>query len=581
MKSFSILALAAGAAATGFQNANPFTCPQNTDNKCTDTQKSGYDFSDLPIGGFNQYKDFNWYGGWSCGSSAGKRFEPRTNGGKFIGATCGTDKSKSPSFGCGANIDKFSLGGMHVKPEFDCDLEFHYDMPDGSTCKQRSSCSKSGTDITNTQCGGAKNVTIVYPNQGKPQKSCSVDIHTITFDCNSATSTTVKTTSVKTTSTSVKTTTTPAVKTTSTSTSTPAEKTTSSAPVKETTSTTAAATTSSKPEEKTSSSTVAIESSTSSKPGNLTTTKTTKEETSTSSKPEVTTSSTTAPVQVTTTSSVVLTTSTIFTTSTQTITSCKAEVTNCPAESRSVVTTVVTVAVSTTVCPVTETATSSAVATTTTPSTPVETLPCPDVVPKCMNTFLFIAKCDSNTDSSCYCPSEIFIKSVFDCVWAHGESDEIVSESIIYIQGLCAPHVPENPAIATGATITSYVTVTATPPPSAVYTTVVVEATTVVPCTDSAGSVIPSSSSTSVLTTAITVPQVGFTTSGDSVGVVPVTSYTAVPTTSVAAVKTNATVPSSTGSARPTTSVVISNGAGRVGAGLSVILAVAGLVAAL
>jgi hypothetical protein len=147
---------------------------------------------------------------------------------------------------------------------------------------------------------------------------------------------------------------------------------------------------------------------------------------------------------------------------------------------------------------------------------------------------MYSVGCSDNTDASCYCPDEIFVKNVFDCIYAHGESDQVVSEAVLFIQGICAPYVPSNPAIATGATITSYVTVSATSTATLapVYTTVSVVATTVVPCTNSAGEEIPSSSSTIVISTQMTVPQVAFTTgtgSESSVGIVPATSAEAVP----------------------------------------------------
>ncbi|KAK4151442.1 hypothetical protein C8A00DRAFT_35891, partial [Chaetomidium leptoderma] len=190
MKSFvPVLALAAGVSAT-FHKAPPFTCPGNTDNKCTDKQQPGFSWDDLEIGDFFNYRDFN-FNGWKCEDDGDKRgrFAPRT-GKRAIGGTCTSDKKKSPSFGCGPVVDRFSLGSIHVKPEFDCDLEFHYDMPDGSTCKHRSACRKSGTTVVNRQCGGAKNVTIVYPPQpNKPKPSCSVRVPTISFDCSTASST--------------------------------------------------------------------------------------------------------------------------------------------------------------------------------------------------------------------------------------------------------------------------------------------------------------------------------------------------------------------------------------------------------
>ncbi|KAH8907822.1 hypothetical protein BR93DRAFT_958372 [Coniochaeta sp. PMI_546] len=610
---FTILALAATAAATGFKDASPFSCPGNTDNKCTDKQSSGFDFSDLGFGGFSSYNNFNWKG-FTCGSDNNKRFAPRTNG-KKISGSCSSVKEQSPSFGCGANIDKFSLGSIGVKPEFDCDLEFHYDMPDGSTCKHRSSCSKSGSTIKNDQCGGAKNVTIVFPPQpNKPKPTCSVDIHTISFECSSSSTkppkTTTKSSSTKTTSTSVATTTSETKGIETTSSSTTAVETTSSTSAVETSTppaTTAPPTTTLPPFGNGTTSFV-----------QQTTSESIKETTS-----EVTSETTSEHTSTFVTS--FLSTSTVFTTLVSTITSCAETVTNCPA--RSVTTTVVTVAVSTTICPVTETRTTvhtntkptgkatettsiaettsaaettsevaqtssntEAVGTTTTTSvTAVETLPCPNVVPQCLNTFLFSVGCSDNSDSACYCPDEIFVKNIFNCIYAHGETAQIVSEAVIFFQGICAPYVPSNPAIATGATVTSFVTVSATATSSLapVYTTVTVEATTVVPCTDSAGSTIASSSSTIVVSTAITVPNVAFTTgtgSASSVGLVPVTTTAAAALTTKTAGTLITAPPAGTGSFTPkpsATGIVTVSSSHRVSAGFGLALAVMALVAAL
>jgi hypothetical protein len=206
---------------------------------------------------------------------------------------------------------------------------------------------------------------------------------------------------------------------------------------------------------------------------------------------------------------------------------------------------------------------------------------------------MFSVGCSDNSDSTCYCPDEIFVKNIFDCIYAHGETAQIVSEAVIFFQGICAPYAPSNPAIVTGATITSFVTVSATATTSLapVYTTVTVQATTVVPCTDAAGSTIPSSSSTIVISTEMTVPQVGFSTgtgTGKSVGLVPITTTTAAAVTgeaSTTAGTTNTLVtapPVGTGSVRPTqTGLVTVSSGGRVSAGFGLALAVMGLVAAL
>jgi hypothetical protein len=223
---------------------------------------------------------------------------------------------------------------------------------------------------------------------------------------------------------------------------------------------------------------------------------------------------------------------------------------------------------------------------------PVETLPCPGVVPSCLNTFLFNTGCSDNTDTACYCPDATFVKNIYDCLYAHGETDSIIAEAVAYFQGICGKWVSENPAIATDATVTTYITVTAQPTVAPVYTTVIVDVTTVVPCTDDAGEIIPSSSTTVTVSTSMTVPQIDFTTgSTGGVDMIPITAVPAVteaPTPSaggpggpgvvITANGTAITVPTGTGSlipsSTPTQSVVIAAG-GRVGASFGLAAAVA------
>jgi hypothetical protein len=172
---------------------------------------------------------------------------------------------------------------------------------------------------------------------------------------------------------------------------------------------------------------------------------------------------------------------------------------------------------------------------------------------------LFTIGCKDNSDASCYCPDESFVQNVFDCMYAHGESDEEISEAVSYFQGICGSYIDTNPCIATGAaSLTSALTATATPATSAIYTTVVVDITTVVPCTttDSAGSVstLSSSSSTVVINTAVTIPQVvltsvaatasnGATVTGGDVAVVPGTYSAVVPVKTATATTAAQTAP--------------------------------------
>ncbi|EHA45872.1 adhesin protein Mad1 [Pyricularia oryzae 70-15] len=646
MKTFTFLSLVAGATAT-FKGANPFECPSNTDNQCKPKQAGGFNWSDLNPGKFSSYDDFN-FKGWECkeDKSFTRRghFDRRTSG-KVIDGRASSNKGDCPSFD---SKDKFSLDTFHMSTEFDCDLEFHYGMPDGSTCRQRSPCKKSGSTIKNTQCGGAKGVTIVYPPQpNKPKKDCGITVTSVSFDC--STRPPKPTSSVKTSSQPPKVTTTSQPPKATTESSKPPKET--SQPPKETSSLPPKVTTTSQPPQITSASSLPPKDTTSqppkdtsSKPPKDTTSQPPKDTTSQPPKgtgsasvpppqgtasnsvppPQGTASNSVPPPQGTASNSVppqgtasasqppkdtvsqppaattsitstmitiIPSTSTVFTTKVSTVFSCAEDVKDCPGRSTTAVITV-SVPVSTTVTQITETKTTvlppvttpglpgspvttpGAPATTpgapgTTPGAPgttvnvpgttvnvpgttvtapgpVVTLPCPDVVPKCLNTWIFQLGCKDNTDSNCYCPDTAFVENVFQCFYAHGESDSVISEAVIYFQGICAPHIPQNPAIITGPTITSYITVTAPPTPiatnPAAITTISVDKTTVVPCTDDAGNPIPSSSSTVTISTTIVVPKLGFTTAppapgatgpaggsdnGGDIGLVPVT--TAIP----------------------------------------------------
>ncbi|KAL7790797.1 hypothetical protein V8C37DRAFT_176552 [Trichoderma ceciliae] len=313
-------------------------------------------------------------------------------------------------------------------------------------------------------------------------------------------------------------------------------------------------------------------------------------------------------------------TSTVFTTTVHTITSCAPEVTNCPARTDKPVLTTVTVAVNTTICPVTATITggpgpqqtSEAAAATQAPSTqapsgtgsgssPVESgLPCPDVLPKCINTWLpLVPNCKDNTDASCYCPSKDLVQKVFNCIYSNGKNDDDVSAAIVFFQGVCASYAGSNPAVATGAaTITSIITVTGTPVAAPTdYTTVVVATTITEPCV-SEGTTIPGSSTTVYVSTALTVPQVSITAA-------PVTTQpTYVPPGQTAPVESApvetapgagptlitspvATPPAATGTGTgislppASTGIPVVGGAGRLGAGMSLGLAIMAAVVAL
>ncbi|GJN83029.1 hypothetical protein PLIIFM63780_006575 [Purpureocillium lilacinum] len=364
------------------------------------------------------------------------------------------------------------------------------------------------------------------------------------------------------------------------------------------------------------------------KPGESTTQTETKpgettpaQSTPTETKPRETTPAQTTPSEETTT---YMTTSTVFTTSVTTITSCAPEIPNCPAKSTggtAIVT--VTIPVSTTICPVTEVITKTKPAPTgsipaTTVSPPGETsvgekpkpstsqgsasspapqptgpLPCPKVVPQCLNTKLIEKglreKCKDNADVGCYCPDKEFINQVLGCIYSYGENDNQIFEAIQFLQGMCAPWVGKNPAVITGAEpITSIITVTGTPRVTSVdYTTVVIATTVVEPCVTS-GSTIPGSSTTRTISTEVTVPDISITMGSTAAPEVPAPTNGPAPTEGGPAENPGATtlapspitgtggvpVPSSTGD------VPVTAGAARLGASLGLGLAfIAAMVA--
>lgn len=646
----SLVALAAGLSRVtatgfgtnfGFLDAPKYSTPGNTDSFCLPDWKSGFNWSDLNTGTFDSYKGFKW-SGFTCEDKFNKRdsLSGRTfSQDKSIVGKATKDKSSCPTISCDSSkgAKDTSIKEFHVQPEFDCDLEFHYTMPDQSTCKHRSPCSKDGTVVQNNQCGGATDVTIVFPDQPKlPEKSgCDFAIPSIVFDCNTASSTasTPTATSYAGTTPPVAITTSSAVITSSATEATSSTVVESGSTAIESTSsaveTTSYPASSPSAVESTSatSATSAIESTSSAVEST-----TSAVESVTSAVESVTSSATEATTFTSVTS--YITTSTVFSTMTTVITSCAPSVTDCPGNANNTATVTSVVAISTTVCPVTETITSvstpagvpssssptelptesvpstTATATegvsstagvsSTSPAGPVETLPCPAVVPSCLNTWLSTIGCTDNTDSNCYCPDKTFVDNVFDCLYSHGESDEDVSEAITYFQGICAGHAEQNPGIVTyPAVITTILTATPTAVPTAVYTTIDLVATTVVPCTGAAGE---PSSSTVTISTKFSVPEVGFTTYSNSigstsVGVVPgpntqpIAGPTVAPSTTAETAPyptgafTTLTTPApiaGTGSVYPTSTPPIATaGAARMGAGVGFLGAVAMVVAAL
>ena len=167
-------------------NASQYSTPQNSDNQCASSQQSGYDFNDLTPGSSVSTYGANTFQGFTCKSSSNSK---RSMNKRFTGNCIAGSVSagSGPSVGC-SDEDKsgFSLGTLQISSDEDTDVECHYQMPGGSTCKQTVRCAASGSEVTNSQCGGATSVSFVQP--ATATKSCSLSIHSISFVCGSATS---------------------------------------------------------------------------------------------------------------------------------------------------------------------------------------------------------------------------------------------------------------------------------------------------------------------------------------------------------------------------------------------------------
>ncbi|CAI7582597.1 unnamed protein product [Penicillium viridicatum] len=315
--------------------------------------------------------------------------------GSSYGGTCLGGKLSSDddwTIKISATDAPFSIRNFHLSTSRSTDVFIIYEMPDGSSCHHVASSSYRGTDVGNDQCGGAVSVEFTLPQESK-FGDCDIEIHSIDFDCSTGSK--------------------PPGPVLDPSHSHPAPSPSSSV-----------------------------------------------------SLPPFHLPHTTLEVPTISHSSQKMTTSTIWTTEEITVTKCPPTVTNCPGHSTVLVTS--TYPLSTTVCPSKPAETdpgitsprvmhsrppiTSSITTATEPSPPVVTAPCPNVVPKCLNTWLTIPKCDSNSDAACFCPSTEFTDKVSSCIRAWSSSKKEEDSALAFFAGICAPFVPENPAIVDIAT---------------------------------------------------------------------------------------------------------------------------------
>lgn len=452
--------------AGGWNDATPFSCPGNTNNHCSSSQQGGYNWSGLSNGKFTSFGS-NQFSGFSCASSFGKRDLLTKRGFQSKCITANLDDNPSMSGG------SFSINQIQISSSQDADIECHYGMPDGSTCTETHSCSSGGSIFQNTQCGGAKSVTF-KPGKNAPP-GCSIGVHSVGFHCSSAStppgasSTTVTAQSVP-------------------PSSPPTYSTTSAAPPPPPSSPPTYSTSSTAPPPPPSSPPAYHTSSTAPSPPPPSTTST---------------SSSSAPSPPCYGSQCSSAPSLPVTSSTPPSYSGPCYGPHCGGSPTSV-------------------APQSSSPPSKPPPKPHQPQ-CPDVLPRCLKTWMFVTKCKDNSDSNCFCGNEKLIKQVMSCLSAWSPSPQDTQAAASFLMGLCADHVPQNPAIITacppgvtaGPTPPAGGTVSAqgTPP----CTTITYSSTVTIPATYStgvsAGFTCSGSSITTHLVTTVTVPRVSFTTS--------------------------------------------------------------------
>ncbi|KAJ5115938.1 hypothetical protein N7456_000286 [Penicillium angulare] len=357
-----------------------YPSPDNTDNSCSPSQHTGFDWSELANGDNWSFEGFN-FNGFSAKEGC------RASGGKCIEGKLSQDDDWAIQID--AEQAPFSVRNFHLSTSRKADVIITYGLADGSSCHQVASVSPSGSDVTNDQCGGAVSVQFqlaAFDQYG----DVDLELNQIGFDCSTG------------------------PKPPGPLVVPPSPSPSYSHP---------AYTMSTLSAEWTPSSSIPVHFSA-----------------PTSNPPP-------------------MTTSTVWSTVVSTVTKCHSTVTDCPAHS-TVLTSFTTS--STTVCPVQPTTTDPIKYTshtiplpaeTTAPVTvptipgPPETPACPAIVPKCLNTWLDIPHCTSNSDAACFCPSHEFTTKFESCVHAWSSSQEETNSALSYFAGICAPYIPQNPNI--------------------------------------------------------------------------------------------------------------------------------------
>ncbi|KAL8933592.1 MAG: hypothetical protein Q9211_005699 [Gyalolechia sp. 1 TL-2023] len=461
------------AAATGWTDADTYNNPYNTNNQCTEKQEKGLGFDDHPNGDLENYGNLNWKN-VQCTNGLSKRtFGTYAGSGSnnFAGGKCASGKASkdvnsSPHISCGSQQRGMSIDTMHISSSEDTDLELHYGYENGQTCKQTASCSKGGSVIKNSQCGGAQSVVVKLPDTDQ-KSDCEVGIHSVNFNCGPASSKLPVPSSTPAYSTPQETKPYPIPTVNSTTQAGPTgpnvpvtvPETTSFSSLYTPTGSVPSIPESTIPVETTPTSSITGDSplSPTITPGTTVPVLTTE---------VIITTLTTCPVTNTVTSGTTTSLETTSTISTIYIASTSTVCTECvpPPASTPSTSTIPEAPATTSLVPVSSSSNKS-------PESPASSVPVPDAssstlgpVPTatqaivttdvCMKTWITLTTCKDNSDSNCYCQDADFTKTVQECVSAWAASGDDVQGALSYLAGICAPHVSQNPGIITNVPTT-------------------------------------------------------------------------------------------------------------------------------
>ncbi|KAK5163058.1 uncharacterized protein LTR77_010993 [Saxophila tyrrhenica] len=154
-----------------------FSCPANSEARCYPAQENGYDWEGLRSGPFEKYGS-NTFQGFTY--SALQRDQSATNISRLRSGFITTNLDRSPTMSIDGEtpfvVDRIELATGH-----DAEIVFHYTMPDGSTCVEVAEVLEKGSTIRNVQCGGATSV-MFKPGRHTPPAT-PLSIFSISFHC--------------------------------------------------------------------------------------------------------------------------------------------------------------------------------------------------------------------------------------------------------------------------------------------------------------------------------------------------------------------------------------------------------------